>query len=188
MQDIWADITHPTFLPVAVAACRMVLAVVLGSILGLERERHRLSAGLRTHILIALASATAAMVMIEIGHLPAFATDAFRLDAGRLIGAVVSGVAFLAAGLIIYSKGHVFGLTTGAGMWLAAIIGLAVGLGLYVIAIMATGLGYAVLGVLRMVEARLDRHDTELQEKTLKGSHRGRSAGHRPPSRPTPEE
>ncbi|HET9536854.1 MAG TPA: MgtC/SapB family protein, partial [Mesorhizobium sp.] len=75
--------------------------------------------------------------------------ESIRVDPIRLVEAVTAGVAFLAAGLIIFSKGEVHGLTTGAGMWLAAAVGLACGLGFWQIAVLATALALIILGVLR---------------------------------------
>jgi putative Mg2+ transporter-C (MgtC) family protein len=71
-----------------------------------------------------------------------------------LIEATTAGVAFLAAGLIFFSKGQVHGLTTGAGMWLAGAIGLAVGLGFWQIAVLATGLTVTVLGILSVFQLK----------------------------------
>ncbi len=78
--------------------------------------------------------------------------NSIRVDPIRLVEAVTAGVAFLAAGLIIFSKGEVHGLTTGAGMWLAAAVGLACGLGFWQIAVFTTALALVVLGLLKRVE------------------------------------
>jgi putative Mg2+ transporter-C (MgtC) family protein len=118
---------------------------------GIEREWRDRPAGLRTHILICLATATIAILTIEITHVDVFAGQEIRIDPIRLVEATTAGVAFLAAGLIFFAKGEVHGLTTGAGMWLAGAIGLAVGLGFWQIALMATVLALIVLGLLQMV-------------------------------------
>jgi putative Mg2+ transporter-C (MgtC) family protein len=83
-----------------------------------------------------------------------FAGQEIRIDPIRLIEATTAGVAFLAAGLIFFSKGQVHGLTTGAGMWLAGAIGLAVGLGFWQIAVLATGLTVTVLGILSVFQLK----------------------------------
>lgn len=127
------------------------MAAALGSIVGIEREWRDRPAGLRTHILICLATATIAILTIEITHVDVFAGQEIRIDPIRLVEATTAGVAFLAAGLIFFAKGEVHGLTTGAGMWLAGAIGLAVGLGFWQIALMATVLALIVLGLLQMV-------------------------------------
>mgnify|MGYP003571177012 CR=1 FL=1 len=109
---------------------------------------------MRTHILVCLSAAAIAVLTIEITHLPAFEDDAIRIDPIRLVEAVTAGVAFLAAGLIVFARGEIHGLTTGAGMWLAGAVGLACGLGFWQIALVATLLAVIVLAALRLVERR----------------------------------
>ena len=136
-------------------ALRLGLAMVFGGILGFERERQDRPAGLRTHILIAIASAIFALVALEFLALPTAEEERLRIDPIRLIEAVTSGVAFLAAGSIIVARGHVKGVTTGAGMWLAGAIGLACGLGYFQIAGLGTGFALVVLTLLRRLETLL---------------------------------
>lgn len=143
---------HPTWLPFTVIAGRLLTAAVLGALVGAEREWRCQPAGLRTHILICVATAAIAILTIEITHLDAFAGNEIRIDPIRLVEAVTAGVAFLAAGLIILARGRIRGLTTGAGMWLAGTIGLATGLGFWQIAAFATLLALVVLGLLYAVE------------------------------------
>jgi putative Mg2+ transporter-C (MgtC) family protein len=83
--------------------------------------------------------------------------DLVRVDPLRIVEAVTGGVAFLAAGMIIFDRGHVRGLTTGAGLWLAAAVGLSCGLGLWVLAMVATGLALTVTIALKWLEDRLPR-------------------------------
>lgn len=145
---------HQTWLPFPVIAGRLFLAAMLGALVGAEREwRHR-PAGLRTHILICVATAAIAILAIEITHVDDFAGQEIRIDPLRLVEATTAGVAFLAAGLIFFSKGKVQGLTTGAGMWLAGATGLGVGLGFWQIAALVTIIAVIVLGVLQMVQIR----------------------------------
>lgn len=141
-------------LPFATVATRLGLATLFGAIIGFEREWRERPAGLRTHILICLAAATFAILTIEIIHLPAFAGESVQLDPIRVVEAVTAGVAFLAAGVVIFTRGEVHGLTTGAGMWLAGSIGTGCGLGLWQIGLLATVLAVLVLGVLHQVEKR----------------------------------
>ncbi len=128
-------------------AIRICLACVLGAAIGIDREIKKRPAGLRTHMLVALAAAVFAIISIEItrtvqpGREQAF-------DPVRIIEAVTAGVAFLAAGSIIQSGRTVQGLTTGAGLWLAGAVGLACGLGLWSIGVMAAAMGLFVLVVL----------------------------------------
>ena len=155
MQALFDEFMVDTVLPWQVIAIRLLFAIVLGGILGFERELTDRPAGLRTHMLVSLASATFALVAVEIVSMRVFADQQVQADPVRLVEAITAGVAFLAAGFIIFKRGHVRGLTTGAGMWLAAAIGLSVGLGLWTIAVLSCLLGTIVLALLRRLEVRL---------------------------------
>lgn len=157
MQDILNDIGHPTWMPFSVIAARLMLAAFLGALVGFEREWRNRPAGLRTHILVSLAAAGFAILGIEIVHSTQFEENSARLDPIRLIEAVTAGVAFLAAGTIIFARGEVRGLTTGAGLWLAGAIGLASGLGFWQIAAFATLLAVVVLGVMQQFDKTMER-------------------------------
>lgn len=133
------------------ALARIVAAIVLGGAIGFERALHAPTAGLRTHILISLASCVFALLTYEIMA----RSEDEPTDPLRLIEAVTSGVAFLAAGSIIMAKGAVLGLTTGAGMWLAGAIGLACGIGALALAVLTTLIVVPVLWVLRPLSHRL---------------------------------
>ncbi len=152
MQDLFDEFGHPTWLPFSVVVARLMLATLLGAAIGFEREWRNHPAGLRTHILVALAAACFTVIGIEIVHSSQFDGEGARLDPLRLIEAVTAGVAFLAAGTIIVARGRIKGLTTGAGLWLAGAIGLAVGLGFWQIATLGTALALAVLGLLHPFE------------------------------------
>ncbi|WP_159587562.1 MgtC/SapB family protein [Chelativorans xinjiangense] len=156
MDALLQEFVPQTTLPWQVIAVRLALSLVLGGILGFERELLARPAGLRTHMLVCLASATFAIVAMEIVSMPVFQDESVRADPVRLVEAITSGVAFLAAGFIIFKRGHVRGLTTGAGMWLAAAIGLAVGLGLWLVATLACLFGALVLAAMRQLEIRFD--------------------------------
>ncbi len=155
MEQLLEDIGHHTHMPFPVIAGRLALATILGAVVGFEREWRQRPAGLRTHILVCLAAALVAILTIEIAHLSYFDGDRTRIDPLRSIEAVTSGIAFLAAGLIVFARGEVHGLTTGAGMWLAGAIGLSCGLGFWGIAVFATVLAVIVLSLLRIVESKL---------------------------------
>lgn len=131
---------------------RVVGAALFSGVIGLERELRKDTAGLRTHMVIGIASAVFALTALELMLLSEARDDALRLDPLRLIEAVTGGVAFLAAGMVVYTRGNVKGLTTGAGMWLAASIGLACGLGYWFIALMAVIAGLLIIGLLRRME------------------------------------
>lgn len=140
------------YLAFHVAAARLILAGVLGALVGIEREWRERPAGLKTHMLVCIASATFAIVTMELVHLPVFDDVNVRMDPLRLVEAITAGVAFLAAGFIIVSGGRVKGITTGAGMWLSSAIGLACGLGMWQIAVLATLLAVIVLLLMRRLE------------------------------------
>lgn len=157
MEQILADLYPRTEIPWPVILARMTGAVVLGAAIGLEREYRAHPAGLRTHILVSLAACVFALLALESVHMPAFADEQVRIDPLRVIEAVTSGVAFLAAGMIVFSRGRVKGLTTGAGMWLAGAVGLSVGLGYWFLASFAALGCVLVLFVLAKLEIRSAR-------------------------------
>lgn len=142
-----------------VIVLRMLLAVLLGGVIGFEREYLARPAGMRTHVLVALAASTFAIVTLEL-LARAKAEGVTSTDPIRVIEAVTAGVAFLAAGTIIQSRGKVQGLTTGASLWLAGAIGVACGIGFYFIAVLATVFAFAVLTTLRWVEERMPKKGT----------------------------
>ncbi len=114
---------------------RSLLAVVLGGVIGSERARHGRSAGIRTHLLVCLGSALTAMTGYYVSQLVG-SGDVFRISAQ-----VVSGIGFLGAGMIILKNGNtITGLTTAAGIWSTATIGIALGYGFYSGAIIVTAL------------------------------------------------
>jgi putative Mg2+ transporter-C (MgtC) family protein len=161
MDQFWAEFTHDNMLSLPVVLARMLLATLLGAVIGLEREWRKRPAGLKTHMMVCLASATFTIVSLELVNVPVFDDHNIRMDPSRLVEAITSGVAFLAAGFIIFAKGQITGITTGAGMWLAAAIGLASGLGLWHIAIMATAIAVIMLIAVGKMErsVRPDRGD-----------------------------
>ncbi len=154
MNDVLADMMQPTWLPFSVIAARLLVAAFFGAVIGFEREWRHHSAGLRTHILVSLAAATFAVLGLEIVQGAQFEEDSSQFDSLRLIEAVTAGVAFLAAGSIIFARGQIKGLTTGAGLWLAGAIGLASGLGLWQVAAFSTLLAIIVLAGLSHFEKR----------------------------------
>jgi putative Mg2+ transporter-C (MgtC) family protein len=151
-------------LDVWVILARLVGATLLSALIGFERELRSHAAGLRTNMLVGLAAATFAVLATALAV--EYHGDNIRMDPLRLVSAVTSGVAFLAAGLIVFARGEVHGLTTGASVWLSASIGLAVGIGQWLVAIAAAVGGLLILIAVRRVEKRLPihgkrRHDRE---------------------------
>ena len=111
---------------------KMVLATSMGAIIGFERKSRNKEAGIRTHAIVCLASA----LMVIVSKYGFF--DIGNYDAARVAAQVVSGIGFLGAGLIFIKNNAVNGLTTAAGVWATAGIGLAMGAGLYAVAIFGT--------------------------------------------------
>lgn len=151
--DMSALATQTGFMAIAL---RLIAAAALGLLIGLDREYRSRPAGLRTHMLISLAAATFAVLTFEIVEQIQRDSHGVTTDPTRIIEAVTAGVAFLAAGTIIRSKGGVQGLTTGAGMWLAGAVGLACGLGAYIVGVLAAGLGIGILTLLGWIERRIE--------------------------------
>ena len=138
-------------------ALRLLVAAFLGGILGLQRERHGKAAGVRTHMLVALGAALFVLVPQQWGM------DDEGLS--RVIQGVVAGVGFLCAGTILKSgDDQVRGLTTAAGIWLTAAIGVAAGLGREMTAALSAGLALAILsmeGPLRRLAGRNERDNED---------------------------
>ncbi|MGH8177441.1 MAG: MgtC/SapB family protein [Steroidobacter sp.] len=139
------------------AFLRMLVAVLVGGAVGFDRELRSKPAGLRTHILISLAAAIFTLITFELHSEVGAGEGRTTADPIRIVEAVTAGVAFLAAGAIIQSRGAVHGLTTGANMWLAGALGVACGSGYYTIAAIGTGFALLVLIVLGHLEMRLER-------------------------------
>ena len=131
---------------------RLVLSVVLSGVVGLERQVHRRTAGLRTHILVSLGSC---LIMLTSLHLFDIYKNQVSLDPGRIAAGVITGIGFLGAGAIIVERGGVKGLTTAASLWVVAGMGLAVGCGFYSAAIVTTILTMLVLFFLGYLETMM---------------------------------
>ncbi len=132
---------------------RVLLAALLGSVIGAERERFSAGAGLRTHALVSTSSALA-MIVSSYGFMDVLNPGKIVLDPSRVAAQVVTGVGFLGAGIIIFRKNTVRGLTTAASIWAVAVIGLAVGAGLYIISFGATATLCFILTALKAVEKK----------------------------------
>jgi putative Mg2+ transporter-C (MgtC) family protein len=131
---------------------RLLLAALLGGLVGFERERHNRPAGLRTHILVCVGATLIMMVSVY-----GFGGDGAQGDQGRIAAQVVTGIGFLGAGTIMRQGSIIRGLTTAASLWVVAGIGLAVGIRLHVAAVAATALVLVTLYALSGVENYLAR-------------------------------
>ena len=133
---------------------RLVLSVVLGGLIGFERQMHRRTAGLRTNILVCLGSC---LIMILSQYIFDIYRDVVPVDPSRIAASIITGIGFLGAGAIIRErdKEAVRGLTTAACLWVVAAIGMAAGCGFYSAALFTTVFTLIVLFVLRHVESML---------------------------------
>lgn len=151
----FADITDAKQL--TQVTVRLLMAALLGAVLGFEREMKGKAAGVRTHMLVAIGAALFVLVPRMAG-----ADDAAL---SRVVQGIVAGIGFLGAGTILKGKdgdaGHVKGLTTAAGLWMTAAIGVAAGMGREATALISTVLALLVLGVMPWV---VDRLETEKPE------------------------
>lgn len=143
---------------------RLIISLVLGAIIGYERQSQSKSAGLRTHTLVCVGSCLCMIISINIAMEYYFDFGYRNADPGRIAAQVVSGVGFIGAGTILANQKDrsVRGLTTAAGIWAVSAIGLVVGAGYLVVAIVATVLIFLVLTVFVRLDARLDG---QLREK-----------------------
>jgi len=155
---------------------RLLLATLLGGLIGLERELHGRPAGFRTHLMVALGAALYMGVSIHFYHEYGGMSGnlAVRVDPGRVAAQIVVGIGFLGAGAIIRENASVRGLTTAACLWVAAAIGTACGAGMLLVAVVVTAISLISLLVLKRVEEGLSR-DTYQQVTVVSVYHEGQS-------------
>jgi putative Mg2+ transporter-C (MgtC) family protein len=149
LRSGWFD--FPSGVQVGQVVGRMLVAALLGAVLGFEREHEGKAAGLRTHMLVALGTAFFVLAGSQAGM-----NDA---DLSRVVQGVATGVGFIGAGTILKrnDEAHIRGLTTAANIWLTAAVGAAVGLGRLGAAVMITVIAFVILYVLGKIEARYAR-------------------------------
>ncbi|MGQ9479276.1 MAG: MgtC/SapB family protein [Thermoproteota archaeon] len=123
---------------------QLVLAALLGAVIGIEREMTHKPAGLRTHMLVSIGSCLFTIVSIS----------EFSMDPARVASGIVTGIGFVGAGAIIAEQEKIVGITTAASLWVTAAIGLTVGVGNYLLAIVTTLLAFFIL-IFRAVIKRL---------------------------------
>jgi len=142
-----------------ITLAKLLLAAILGAMIGLEREIHGRPAGFRTHLLVSLGSCLYVITSIHFytlfGNFSGM--QPVGVDPGRVAAQVVAGIGFLGAGAIIREKFSVRGLTTAACLWMAAAIGVACGVGLFGISIVVTLVSLLSLLLLKKIEAKLSR-------------------------------
>lgn len=151
LESFIEAINAPEVTPLS-AAFKLLLSMLLGCVVGVERKRRGQMAGMRTFALIAMGATLAMLLSI---YVPQVYLGLKNGDPGRIAAQVISGIGFLGAGAIIQMKGSVRGLTTAAGIWMVATIGMAVGVGMYLVAFLATLLVLAILVLLERFEHRV---------------------------------
>ena len=135
---------------------KLLVATMLGGIVGFERERSGKVAGLRTHILVCLGAALASVISIYLFENYPSVNGEYGFDY-HLIANIIVGIGFIGAGTILRRESKIEGTTTAASLWAVAIVGIASGLGMYSAAIITTLIVYLVLGGLWLVEKYLTR-------------------------------
>lgn len=150
---------------------RIAIGALLGGVIGYERDLHGRPVGLRTHVIVAMASATFMVVSTNFVSFQTYPEGGIvEVDASRIAASVVSGIGFLAGGAILRTGATVRGLTTAAGLWLVTAIGLSAGAGMYVVATVVTAMGTFALTVLRRLEDKDDamqRHQILVEARSL---------------------
>ncbi len=141
-QALAAEFAIPDVGTLTVIVSRLATAIVLGGLLGLERERKGRAAGLKTHILVSVGSALFVLAPLQMGISGA--------DVTRVMQGIVSGIGFLGAGAILKldNEERIQGLTTAAGIWMTAAIGMAAGMGMEMVAFITTIAALAVVSML----------------------------------------
>lgn len=129
-------------------ALKLVLAAVLGGIIGIEREMRDKPAGLRTNILICVGSTLFMSISTQVAAL-------LGGDPTRIAAQIISGIGFLGAGAVLHSHGFVLGLTTAATIWVVAGVGMALGSGMYSVAIFTTAMSLVILYFLSLLEDKI---------------------------------
>lgn len=137
------DLNHEVAL-----AARLIVAAVLGAVIGLEREYHDHPAGMRTHLLVSVGAAAFTILSIE-----AFAAPG--ADPARIAAQIVTGIGFLGAGAILKDRGAIKGLTTAASLWAVAAVGMASGVAAWGVAIATTTIVVISLWPLHEIERRI---------------------------------
>ena len=141
---------------------RLLLSILIGGAIGYEREYKNMPAGFRTHMLVCVGATIITMIQVTmtqntinmILQEPLLA-DVIKVDNGRLVAQIVSGIGFLGAGTILHTKGSIKGLTTAASLWVVAALGIAIGYGYYVISILGLLACIIVLVSLKKLQSQM---------------------------------
>ena len=146
---------------------RILMALIIGGLIGYERELQNRAAGLRTHILVCLGATIISLLQIEISNQAIEMIysneklyEVIKIDYGRLGAQVITGVGFIGAGAIIHNRGNIKGLTTAATLWVVACLGLTIGMGGYFISIFSTIIIFIILVFLKRIEDKFISKNT----------------------------
>jgi putative Mg2+ transporter-C (MgtC) family protein len=163
MNVLWDELAAgiPDSESLARITLRLIVAMIFGAVIGIQRERAGKPAGLRTHMLVSSGTAVFVIASEEFGMNP----DSIS----RVIQGLVTGIGFLGAGAIlkIYDKREVEGLTTAAGIWMTAALGVAIGLGRFGVALVATVLAWMTLSLVRQVEDFLNKGSRKSEKEAV---------------------
>src|SRR5215831_3691242 len=129
-------------------ALKLVLAVILGGIIGIERESRDKPAGLRTNVMICIGSTLFMSISTKVAQM-------LGGDPTRIAAQIITGIGFLGAGAVLHSHGFVLGLTTAATIWVVAGVGMALGSGMYTVAVFTTGMSLITLYFLSFIEDKI---------------------------------
>jgi putative Mg2+ transporter-C (MgtC) family protein len=130
------------------AFLQLILAIILGALIGFEREKKKKGAGIKTYSLVSLGSCLFSLVAFSLNNLNI-------LDPSPILTAIAVGMGFIGAGAIFKEENQIFGLTTAAGLWTTAAVGLAVGAKFYSLAIFSTFLIFIILYVFSILEEKI---------------------------------
>jgi len=148
---------------------KILVALICGGILGAEREYTGKAAGFRTFTMVALGSCIFSIISLDVSQVAIlkFNNELLRMDPGRIAAQVVVGIGFIGMGLIILQENKIKGLTTAAGLWFVAALGMAAGFGFYFLAILGTVSALIVLVGFRVLERHLDKRAEIARQKRV---------------------
>ena len=163
MNVLWDELAAgiPDSESLARITLRLIVAMIFGAVIGIQRERAGKPAGVRTHMLVSSGTAVFVIASEEFGMNPD--------SVSRVIQGLVTGIGFLGAGAIlkIYDKREVEGLTTAAGIWMTAALGVAIGLGRFGVALVATLLAWMTLSLVRQLEDILNKGSRKSEKEAV---------------------
>ncbi len=141
------------------AVVRLLAAILLGAVIGIDREVREKPLGLRTNMLVSLGAASFSLMALHLVDLLGHGPPEVRIDPSRVMEAIVGAIGFLGAAAIVQGRFDIYGATTGASIWVVGAIGMACGFGFYALAVMIAVAGALILTVLGLLTARLGSSD-----------------------------